>query len=156
MKKIPLTKGMFALVDDEDYERLSVYKWHVNTISTTIYASRYFFGNKKLFLQRAILNNYNPNILIDHIDHNGLNNQKSNLRICSVSQNAMNNRKRKNTTSIYKGVSWRPHYGTWRCLVQKHKKVLYEKNFHREIDAAIAYDREAQKLFGEFACLNFK
>jgi len=27
MKKIPLTKGFVALVDDEDYARVSQYKW---------------------------------------------------------------------------------------------------------------------------------
>ena len=40
MERIPLTQGLFALVDDEDYEALSKYKWHIMRTSYTVYAVR--------------------------------------------------------------------------------------------------------------------
>ena len=30
MNKIPLTQGKFAIVDDEDYDHLMQWSWHIN------------------------------------------------------------------------------------------------------------------------------
>ena len=37
-KQIPLTKGKVALVDDQDYDLLSKYKWHAYKDCYTWYA----------------------------------------------------------------------------------------------------------------------
>ena len=46
-KKIKLTKGYFAIVDDDLYEKLNKFKWHVqiNKKSKTQYVTRHILKN---------------------------------------------------------------------------------------------------------------
>ncbi|MGD9109346.1 MAG: hypothetical protein PVG93_00265, partial [Phycisphaerales bacterium] len=71
---IPLTQGYFAIVDADDYERLSQYKWHVNKRGNTFYACRNE-KDKTIFMHREILN-ASDGMECDHINHNGLDNRK--------------------------------------------------------------------------------
>jgi hypothetical protein len=84
-KLIPLTQGKFAIVDAEDYERLSKYKWHVDKGDSTYYAARGIVG-KNFRMHREILN-APEGLVVDHRNHNGLDNRKKNLRLCTRSQN---------------------------------------------------------------------
>ena len=92
---------------------------------------------------------------IDHINDNGLDNRRSNLRICSQSQNLMNCRKPKTLfSSKYKGVSWVQKHKRWKVSIAFKGKRKYIGHFLSEIDAAKAYNKAAEKYFGEFARLN--
>lgn len=44
---IPLTQGKFAIVDDEDYEYLSQFKWYAEKHRKTFYAARTIFNPKR-------------------------------------------------------------------------------------------------------------
>lgn len=157
MKQIPLTQGFFALVDDEDYDKLSLYKWGVLKGNRGIlYASRNVSvedAGKKGVL-RLMHQDITGCELTDHKDINGLNNQKVNLRSVTKNLNAANARKRLNTTSQYKGVSWDSSRNRW-ILQIKYIDVRITKRFLTEIDAALAYDFHARKLFGDYAKCNF-
>lgn len=154
MKEIKLTQGYVALVDDEDYERLSQFSWHVNKNGNTNYAnrttSRKFGRQRQIGMHMEVMNGKG----IDHIDGNGLNNQKSNLRFCTSQQNQMNQKKIKNTSSIYKGVCWNKRINKWHCQIKINGKMQYLGSHINEVDAAMAYDNRAKELFGEFARLN--
>ena len=105
MKKIELTQGKFALVDDEDFEWLNQWKWYANHLGYTWYvvrSVRYDNEVKAILMHRSILN-AKIGEEIDHINHNGLDNRKKNLRICTRSQNNMNRNKLRGTYK-YKGV----------------------------------------------------
>jgi hypothetical protein len=156
-KKIELTKGLFALVDDEDYDILNNYKWHIteNKNKLTKYASRRQYPeNKMIKMHRQIMGAIDPKIHIDHIDGNGLNNCKSNLRICTLSENNRNITKRKNCTSKYKGVHYSKRDDLYTAYINCNKKRTYIGWFKNEIEAAKAYNKSALELFGEFAKLN--
>lgn len=159
MKQIPLTQGKFALVDDEDFEELNKHKWYAQKDGNTFYANRKVGigqGKEKVdIMHRIILGVTDSKIKVDHIDHNGLNNQRQNLRIATSAQNAMNKKSSKNTSSKYKGVTYR-RLNKWEASIYLFKKYKYIGIFSTEIEAAKAYDEMAKLHFGEFACLNFK
>ena len=94
-------------------------------------------------------------VTYDHIDRNGLNNQKSNFRECTLQQNQFNSTKRKGTISPYKGVSRKKRSKRWYAQIRFNVEQLHIGYFDTQESAAVAYDRKATELFGEFAVLNF-
>jgi len=158
MKQIQLNLGKVALVDDEDYVRVSQFKWIAFTHGNTWYAARRVSVNGKWTTQKMhqLIIGDNPLKLdIDHIDGDGLNNQKSNLRLCTHRQNMMNRKPNKNSSSVYKGVVWHKSMCRWRALIRIEGKLTHLGLFIIEEDAAIAYDTSATENFGEFARINF-
>lgn len=159
MKRIPLTQGKFALVDDEDYEFLNQWKWYANTSGGNICASRANpLGSRfaPLAMHRVIMNP-GSKLLVDHKNHNTLDNRKSNLRVCNHIQNSANRLKQKpKSTSKYKGVHLRAENGNFIARISINKKRIYLGDFKTQKEAAKAYDLAAKENFGEFACLNFK
>lgn len=153
MQKIELTRGFVAFIDDEDFERVSLLKWQVTTRKHyTPYAKAKDFrviGERWIKMHRFILRPP-EGVHIDHIDGNGLNNCKSNLRLCTRSQN-LRNRHNSHGTSSYLGVCYTEREQMWRATCDG-RGFGY---FHSEIEAALAYDRAALKIHGEFAKPNF-
>ncbi len=155
MKKIPLTQGQFALVDDEDFELVNKIKWYAsfNWNKTGFYAKGWMNG-KKLYMHRYILNTP-TRLYTDHINHNGIDNRKSNLRICDNQKNQANRQTHIKKTSIYKGVCWNKSLGKWVSGIKYNYKHYKRSSHTTEVEAAKAYDKKAKELFGEFANLNF-
>ena len=159
MKRIPLTQGKFALVDDSDFEYLNQWKWHI----CNGYAARreYLGGGYRKDITNYILMhrliNKTPNgFHTDHIDGNRLNNRKKNLRTASCSQNVMNQyrEKTKNKTSIYKGVNFCKRDGNWRVQLNIKGKNTHIGYYKTEIEAAKSYNIAVKKYRGIFARLN--
>lgn len=150
-KQIPLTMGEFAIVDDEDYEYLSQWKWWRNRG----YAIRSFMvkGKRHIILMHRVIMQAPLNKLVDHIDGNILNNQKHNLRICTHSEN-MRNQHSVSGTSKYKGVYWSKDKNKWAAQIRSSNKKKFLGYFSNEKDAALAYNKAAVELHGEFAKLN--
>src|SRR6266702_8265358 len=106
-REISLTRGYVAIVDDDDYELVSRFKWQACVRKHTVYAQRYIRrpdGKKTAqLLHRMLMNVTDPAIQIDHRDHDGLNNTRSNLRVCSHAENQHNTRKHNDGRSRFKG-----------------------------------------------------
>lgn len=157
MKRIPVGK-YFALVDDEDYERVAKYKWSAYISTRTVYAHRNFWINGKytnVRMHRFILN-APKGTPVDHKNGEGLDNRRSNLRYCSLSQNQGNRRLQKNNTSGYRGVSFKKDcpLRPWRVEFQFQNNVIHVGQFATKEEAACAYNAKAKELFGDFARLN--
>ncbi len=154
MKRIPLTQGEFALVDDEDYDWLNQWKWYLTGKG---YAARTRLkgdGGGIMYMHRQILGT--PDGMgTDHRDEIKLNNQRSNLRVCTNDQNACNRSKTNVNTSGFKGVSWNESRKKWQASMSIDGKTTYLGRFTCIIKAAKAYDASAKKHQGEFANLNF-
>jgi hypothetical protein len=52
-------------------------------------------------------------LVVDHINRHVLDNRRENLRVCTQRQNTQNVSPRKNTSSRFKGVSYRKDTGKW-------------------------------------------
>jgi hypothetical protein len=151
-KEILLSQGKIAIVDDDDYERLSAYKWCYS--SSTGYAiSARKLGGKKILLHRFLLN-APPNKVTDHINRDKLDNRKENLRLCSRAENNCNIGIRSHNKGIYKGVYWVPTRQKWQVTIRHNKKPMYLGLFDNQHEAALMYNFWAIDLFGEFASIN--
>lgn len=84
--------GKFALVDDDDFVKLSRHSWHFRDgyAITDI-------NKKEVRMHRYILGVIEPDIVVDHINGNRLDNRKCNLREFTPKQNANN---RSNNTKV--------------------------------------------------------
>lgn len=91
---------------------------------------------------------------VDHINHNTLDNRDANLRLCNRSQNVANIRAR-NSESGYKGVSLNKESEFWHARISEKGTTLKLGVFETPEEAAWAYDVQAYRIHGEFACLNF-
>jgi hypothetical protein len=149
---IPLTRGLFAIVDADDYERLAAHKWYADEKKGKFYAAR-TYNRKKIHMHHEIID-VPPDFLCDHINHNTLDNRKCNLRVCTPAQNARNRLPSRNCKSSYKGVSWHKGSRRWAAEICYNNERIHLGYFDYEQDAAIAYDDMAIELFGPFACLN--
>lgn len=155
MKEIKLTRGRVALVDDEDYDYLNQWKWHLLKDKNNYYAVRITCINKVksgIRMHRVIMRTP-PELVVDHIDHNGLNNQKGNLRNCTISQN------NKNVISTGRSKFLGVYFSEGKYIKAQIKingKTTSLGLFKTEEEAAQAYDNMAKIHHGEFANLNFK
>ncbi len=158
MKKIPLTHGKFALVDDEDYDWLMQWKWCAWVHRKTWYAIRTIHTVGRLTrtvrMHREILK-VPDGVLVDHRNHNGLHNYRSTIRPCTVQQNNHNRRIASNNTSGFKGVSWKAEKRKWVSHITVGGTTFYLGSFHCIVKAAKAYDTAAKEKFRDFARLNF-
>lgn len=155
MKLIPLTKGMFAKVDDADFDKVNCCKWGAQRGKRTWYAQRNSQIYKLYLMHRLILEITDSSISVDHINGDGTDNQRSNLRIVTNTQNQHNARKRLGCTSVYKGVSSAIANGyQWSAKIRIEKRLDHIGYFANEADAAQAYNNRAFLQFGEYARLN--
>lgn len=156
-KSIPLTQGKYAIVDADNYEWLMQWKWSYRDG----YAKRSVHipmaaGLRKqvpITMHGVILPPCNG-LVPDHINGNGLDNRRENLRLATQQQNMWNRKPVKNSSSKYKGVSWRKSTGYWIANIKLDGKQKHLGCFWSEEDAARAYNKAAKEMHGEFAKLN--
>jgi hypothetical protein len=150
MKEISLTRGLVALVDDEDFEALSKYKW----FCVNGYAARKVKtvnGRRNFLMHRAILGlEYKGGEEVDHRNGNKADNRKENLRVCTRSQNMKNYSRPCNNSSGCKGVSLHKLTGKWQAYITCDTKRKH-LGLHETIEEARAAYANASLLFhGEF------
>jgi hypothetical protein len=164
MTDIKLTKGQFAIIDDEDYERVTAFEWYAHKGYSKWYAARSAWqpGKKRqkmVCMHNFLFGNVPSGYFVDHINGNGLDNRKSNLRLATRSQNRGNAKKTANrfgtaTTSQYKGVCLHKGTSKWHAHICIGDRMVYLGLYVYETDAALAYNKAALQHFGEYAAIN--
>lgn len=164
MKWVGLTQGFTALVDDEDYERVSEFKWHAHVYRRSdgsvwnVYAQRHVIVNGQRTTQslhRFLLNDP-EGLQVDHVNGDGLDNRRENIRLCSHAENGRNRKPQSGGSSAFNGVYWHKLACKWVAQINVAGKRYSLGLFQKEEDAAKAYDAAAINLFGAFARTNLK
>lgn len=140
----------YALIDDEDVNRITAYPWHLHKKG---YAAATING--KQVMMHAFLYDGPECEYIDHKNRNRLDNQKTNLRPSKFSDNLSNSAARFGRK--YKGVYEEKHKKLRRFHAHANKdgKSYSFGRYLTAEEAALAYDKGIKKLRGEFAYLNF-
>lgn len=153
--KVPLTKGMWAIVDKADAEMVSGFNWYAFRHTHGFYAARKLnHGSITLFMHNVLLPPTNG-LQTDHRNGDGCDNRRCNLRVATISQNHANSKKQvRKTSSAHKGVHWLKRERRWRAKIQVNYKEILLGYFRSEEDAALAYRQASERFYGEFAVHN--
>lgn len=153
MKHIPLRAGVYALVDDSDYDWLvAMGSWRLNSSGYAVHYTSVQGRRRTLLMHRLILD-APPDLQVDHINRDRLDNQRANLRFATRSQNQANKDIQRNNTSRFKGVVW--NSGKWEARIRRRGLWLHLGRYRDPTEAALAYDAASRLLFAEFAGCNF-
>lgn len=148
-KKVPLGNGQFAIVDDEDFELVSRYRWHILPYPKVGGGG---YAVTKMRMHRLILN-APPEFFVDHINGDPLDNRRSNLRLCTNAQNQQNTGSR-GGSSRHKGVSFNKKSGKWKAGFMFEGRAYHCGLYEHEDDAARAVDKKRGEVCGTFASKN--
>jgi hypothetical protein len=164
MKKIALSgqrgQGKYALVDDEDYEYLSRFRWFWGPTST--YATGYVTGDGRMSLMHKLVINVPAGYFADHINGDRLDNRRSNLRVVTGSQNNWNMGASSRNQWGLRGVSYHKKAGKWEAYLGiggnakagVRTRKIYLGLYTSPEAAGRAYNVAAIQFYGDYARLN--
>jgi hypothetical protein len=158
---LPLSKSLWAVVDETDFADVSRHKWTAKVQPTGNLVRRYAYrqeghgrGNRRpLKLHRYLMCAVGAGD-VDHWNGDGLDCRRFNMRPCTRAENNCNKQIVVGVSS-YVGVTWDAGRGKWLAQVTKAGKTHTCGRFDDEVAAAMARDGLAIKLHGAFARLNF-
>lgn len=143
---------MALIVDPEDMYLLENHAWQPQLSKNGAVYFKAKICGKNVYLHRRI-SGAGPNQLADHKDGNTWDNRRSNLRICNRSQSNANRCRRSDSRAPYRGITQTPS-GRWLAQIMAEKKFTRIGLFDTPEAAAMAYDKKAVELHGEFARIN--
>jgi hypothetical protein len=127
--RLPLTRGKFAFIDYEDFDRCIQHSWSAAKTTYNNYRAEARIKGKLVRLHRFIMNPL-PSEDVHHKDGNPLNNRKSNLEVCSRSYNLRNNKNKHNSTGIVETKS-----GKYKARLSVHNKTKWLGTFESKEEA---------------------
>lgn len=139
MKVFALTKGLFSVLDDDDYAHFSEFgMWSVDSYG--------YARNGRRHLHRLVAERHGRDLSadIDHKNRCRRDNRLDNLRPCSRSENNFN--------TVSRGYTWREDEQRFMVLVRYKRRRYFRGRFRpeQEAEAAAAADALKRELFGEF------
>jgi hypothetical protein len=152
LKIIYTNKGDEILVDDEDYEELSKFKWHLMRGHAYRSIKRPDGVWTQLAMHRQIMGlSIGHEVFVDHRNLNRQDNQRANLRICTRTQNHYNRPAQSTSKSGIKGVRRQAGRNKWEAKIRIDGRQKVLGYFDTAEDARAAYKKAAIEIHGEFA-----
>ncbi len=153
MKVVPLSKGKSAIVDDDDFEWISEFRWHVNDWGYAVRNKRVTKGKFTTVGMAREIMEPPAGMEVDHIDRNKLNNSKSNLRIVDKQKNVWNRGANGNNLTGIKGVGWHKGHKKFHARIRTSERLIHLGYFTDILEAQRVYHDKAIELRGEFVPL---
>lgn len=149
-KEIALKNGKVALVDDDDFERFSGFRWYANgrTGVESVRASCLIDGLRKKVLLHRLIMDAKPDQIVDHINCNTLDNRRSNLRFATRSQNMQNSKVRVHSSTGVRNVM--PEKNGYVAIV-RFENQRFRKRFKTIHEASSWATQKRIELHGAFA-----
>lgn len=153
MKKIALTQGKFATVDDEDFEWLNQWKWYFAK-GYAVRQRNTLNGQRMVYMHKEV-SKPKHGLVADHISTDKLDNRRKNLRNCTKGEDSRNKHILKSNSTGFKGVYFKKQSRKFVAQIafnacgQKHLGY-----FDTAREAGAAYAEAAKELHGEFARIN--
>lgn len=160
-------KSLGRLVKSGSGKRENQVRWHperilkptVGKVGYKVINLRKGSDSRHDYIHRLMANEFiqqlKDGLEVDHIDGDKLNNSLSNLRVCSAQKNLWNVKKRLgNYTSKFKGVCFDKVKNKFKAEITINYKSKHLGYFKTEEEAAECYNKEALKLFNNFARIN--
>lgn len=138
-----------ALINDDDYSKISGFTWYLLHRGRKYHAVTYPEQGTTVYMHHLILPLTEDGKTVDHKDGNGLNNSQENLRYATKAQQMAN----RGHGSHFKGV-FQQKSGKYFAQIRVERTSIYLGQFNSRENAAKAYNEAALKYFGEFAALN--
>lgn len=143
MKKLKLTNGLIALVDDDIYEKVKDFTWntdgrgYVKSSMAAKGTAKWGVRRKPIALHHVV-SPPKEGSEVDHKDRNKLDNRREKLRYVTHSVNALNGSVRSTSKTGVKGVCawWRD--GGWRAYAVVNGKQIHLGYFKKFEDAVKA------------------
>lgn len=140
-----------VLIDDEDFEVVSQYKWFINKDSGKnlfyVRSTRAINGVRGMRLHR-LLTNATTGTVVDHINHNTMDNRKSNLRVLPNNRaNLLNRKINSNNKSGLRGVRWVKRDNKWRAEITVDGKSLYLGSSLDKYRCSEMYEKAREKFY---------
>jgi len=158
MKKIKLSQGRVAFVDDDIFNELNQFKWSACRTHNVFYASRNeILGDglrRRRLMHHCVAGVPQRGFVTDHKDGNGLNNQRENLQIVTNRENVSNQKRKKEgkLSSKFVGISWDKHNRRWKAAIKFDGKCHHLGMFADEHRASKAYQSALANLKSRSNC----
>lgn len=153
--RIELTRGLWAIVDEVDYEWAQGFSWRASANTANMsrgvfYALRTYrlIGKKTTAkMHREIMERIgNLSAIVDHRNGNSRDNRRCNLRPATARQSSESRGVPSSNTSGVKGVCFHKASGKWRAEVnRKHLGLFATKE-----EAEVVRKKAAEEMHGEF------
>lgn len=139
---VPLTKGKFALIDKQDYPLVSRFSWQAQLRSN----GKGWYAVSRAGRMHRIILGVKSDVIVDHINSNGLDNRRKNLRIGNQSLNSVN---RITTPGRFlRGV--RKKGNKWQAYIKIKGKQQSLGYYGTQEEAHTVYLNAAAKQYGDW------